>query len=174
MGTTHVERPESERRAPHAPPQIVLPALLDARPLAPRRRAVIWLIKFAMRTMMPRSDALPGIADTDLDGFLRKMKRDADPLFWLGLAVGAVVFAVSPLLTVYLPLPAFLLPRALLAKHSDRILSSRIYVLRQAVFLVRLSAGMCWGADERVRAKFALAPLPPDPGTFRPSSDGPP
>jgi fumarate reductase subunit D len=135
-----------------------------------RRRVVIWLIKFAMCTMMPRSDALPGIGDTDLDGFLRKMKRDADPLYWLGLAVGAVVFAVSPLLTVYLPVPAFFLPHGLLEKHCERILSSRIYLLRQAVFLVRLSAGMCWGADEKVRALFALAPYPPDPGTFRPSS----
>jgi hypothetical protein len=128
---------------------------------------VIWLIKFAMRTMMPRSDALPGIADTDLDGFLRRMKKDADSLYWLGLVVGAVVFALSPLLTVYVPLPAFLLPRRLLERHCDRILSSPIYVLRQAVFLVRLSAGMCWGADEKVRACFALAPLGPDPGTFR-------
>jgi fumarate reductase subunit D len=130
---------------------------------------VIWLIKFAMRTMMPRSDALPGIGDTDLDGFLRRMKVDADPIYWLGLVVGAVVFAVTPPLTVFTPLPAFLLPRGLLEKHSDRILSSNIYVLRQAVFLVRLSAGMCWGADENVRAKFALAPLAPDPGTFRQS-----
>ena len=128
---------------------------------------MIWLIKFAMCTMMPRSDALPGIVDTDLDGFLRRMKREADSLYWLGLVVGGIVFALSPLLTVYLPVPAFFLPRALLARHSDRILSHRIYVLRQAVFLVRLSAGMCWGADAKVRALFALAPYPPDPGTFR-------
>lgn len=130
---------------------------------------MIWLIKFAMCTMMPRSDALPGIVDTDLDGFLRRMKREADPLYWLGLVVGGIVFALSPLLTVYLPLPAFFLPRALLERHSERILSHRIYVLRQAVFLVRLSAGMCWGADPNVRARFALAPYPPDPGTFRQS-----
>jgi len=134
---------------------------------------MIWLIKFAMCTMMPRSDALPGIGDTDLDGFLRRMKKDADGLYWLGLALGAFVFAVSPLITVCLPLPAFLLPRKLLTTHCERILASRIYVLRQAVFLVRLSAGMCWGADEKVRALFALAPYPPDPGTFRPSSQGP-
>ncbi len=120
---------------------------------------------------MPRSESLPGIGDTDLDGFLRRMRVDADRLYWLGLVLGAVVFALTPLLTVFVPLPAFLLPRGLLEKHCDRILSSNIYVVRQAVFLVRLSAGMCWGADEAVRAKFALAPLPPDPGTFRPSSE---
>ena len=130
---------------------------------------MIWLVKFAMCTMMPRSESLPGIADTDVDGFLRRMKKDADPLYWLGLVVGGIVFAISPLLTVYVPLPAFLLPRSLLVRHCERILSSRIYVLRQAVFLVRLSAGMCWGADDKVRACFALAPMGPDPGTFKQS-----
>ena len=67
---------------------------------------LIWLIKFAMLTMMPRTDALPGIADVDVDGFLRRMRVDAEPLYWLGLAVGAVVFALAPLLTVGVPLPA--------------------------------------------------------------------
>ncbi len=130
---------------------------------------MIWLVKFAMCAMMPRSESLPGIADTDIDGFLRRMKKDADPLYWLGLVVGGIVFAISPLLTVYVPLPAFVLPRSLLERHCERILSSPIYVLRQAVFLVRLSAGMCWGADDKVRACFALAPMAPDPGTFKQS-----
>ncbi len=130
---------------------------------------MIWLVKFAMCTMMPRSDALPGIADTDVDGFLRRMKKEADPLYWLGLVVGGIVFALSPLLTVYLPVPAFFLPKGLLTRHTERILAHRIYMFRQAVFLVRLSAGMCWGADDKVRAHFALAPYPPQPGTFRQS-----
>ena len=132
-------------------------------------RAVIWLIKFAMTTTMPRTDALPGIADTDLDGFLRKMRREADWLYWLGLVVGAIVFAITPLLTVYVPLPAFLLPKKLLARHAARVLAHPIYPIRQAVFLVRLSAGMCWGADARVRAALALPACGPDPGTFRTS-----
>ncbi len=130
---------------------------------------MIWLIKVAMRAMMPRTAALPGIEDTDLDGFLRRMKRDADFLYWLGLVAGGVVFAISPILTVFVPLPAFLLPRGLLAKHAERVVSHPIYVVRQAAFLVRLSAGMCWGADPKVRARFALAPYAGDPGTFRSS-----
>lgn len=130
---------------------------------------MIWLIKFAMIAMMPRTEKLPGIADTDLDGFLRRMRADSEPLYWAGLVLGAVVFALTPLFTVYLPLPAFFLPKGLLAKHSERILGTSIYPLRQAVFLIRLSAGMCWGADPAVRAKFALSPYAPDPGTFRQS-----
>jgi hypothetical protein len=128
---------------------------------------VIWLIKFAMLTMMPRSDQLPGLVDTDVDGFVRRMRTDAEPLYWLGLVVGAIVFALAPLLTVGIPLPAFWLPQRLLDRHAERLTSHRIYLLRQAVFLVRLSAGMCWGADAGVRARFALAPYGPDPGTFR-------
>jgi hypothetical protein len=128
---------------------------------------VIWLIKFAMLTMMPRTDSLPGIADTDLDGFLRRMRLEAEPVYWLGLVVGAIVFVLTPLVTVGVPLPAFFLPRKMLQRHAERLVMHPVYVLRQAVFLVRLSAGMCWGADTSVRACFALAPYNPDPGTFR-------
>ena len=130
---------------------------------------MIWLIKLAMCAMMPRTDGLPGIEDTDLDGFLRRMKRDSDFLYWLGLVAGGLAFAASPIITIYVPLPAFLLPKGLLAKHTDRFLYHPIYVVRQAAFLVRLSAGMCWGADPVVRAKFALAAYGQDPGTFRTS-----
>jgi hypothetical protein len=126
-----------------------------------------WVIKFVMCTLMPGTEALPGIRDTELDTFLRRLRADAEPLYWLGLVVGAVVFVVTPLFTVGLPLPAFWLPRRLLDRHAERLLSHPVYLLRQAVFLVRLSAGMCWGADPEVRARLALAPYELDPGTFR-------
>jgi hypothetical protein len=128
---------------------------------------VLWLIKFAMSTIMPRTEALPGIADTDLNGFLRRLRAESDSLYWWGLVLGAVLFAFTPLVTVGVPLPAFWLPRKLLERHAERLLSHPVYIVRQGVFLVRLSAGMCWGADPRVRAYFALAPYAPDPGTFR-------
>jgi hypothetical protein len=130
---------------------------------------VIWLIEHAMAAMMPRSAELPGIRDTDVDGFLRRMRQEADVLYWTALVLGAVAYAVTPLLTVFVPLPSFLLPAKLRALHTERLLSHRLYLLRQAGSIVRLSAGMCWGADPAVRAKFALAPYPADPGTFRTS-----
>ena len=130
---------------------------------------MIWLIKFAMCTMMPRTPALPGIADTDLDGFLRKLKKESEMIYWLGLVLGALVFAITPLITVGVPLPAFWLPRGLRALHAERLVAHPIYMLRQAAALVRLSAGMCWGADSAVRARFNLPPYGPDPGTFRTS-----
>ncbi|MGO8997981.1 MAG: hypothetical protein ACLQVI_32065 [Polyangiaceae bacterium] len=130
---------------------------------------MIPLIKFVMCAMMPRTESLPGIADTDVDGFLRRLRKDAIPLYWVGLVLGAVVFVLTPPFTIGVPLPAFALSKKLLDRHTERILAHPIYVIRQAVFLVRVSGGLCWGADERVRAHFALAPYPPDPGTFRQS-----
>jgi hypothetical protein len=135
--------------------------------IADKRIILIWLIKFAMRVLMPRSDSLPGIESTDIDGFLRRMRLAADPRYWLGLVVGAVIFMVSPLLTVGVPLPAVLLPPRLLAKHAQRLVAHPRYLLRQSVLLVRISAAMCWGSDPAVRAHFALAPYAPDPGTYR-------
>jgi hypothetical protein len=127
------------------------------------------LIKHSMRAMMPRTAALPGIADTDLDGFLRRMRAEADTLYWLGLVAGAWVFTWSPLLTIRVPLPSFLLPARWLDRHANAIQSHPLYMIRMSATLVRLSAGMCWGADHRVRARFALPPSPADPGTFRTS-----
>jgi hypothetical protein len=130
---------------------------------------VIALIAAAMADFMPRTDALPGIADTDVHGFLRKLRGEADRSFWAGLVIGTIVYNLTPLLTLYLPLPAFALPARLRDLHAQRVLESRSYMIRQAVFLVRLSAGMCWGGDPAVRARFELAPYAVDPGTFRSS-----
>jgi hypothetical protein len=120
-----------------------------------------------MCDLMPRTSALPGLADVEVTGFLRQMRRDAHSFYWLGLVLGALVYALTPLLTVGVPLPSFLLPRRLRQRHAQRVGELRPYALRQAVSLVRLSAGMCWGRDPQVRARFDLAPYPPDPGSFR-------
>jgi hypothetical protein len=126
------------------------------------------LIAAAMRDMMPARAGLPGIADTDVDGFLRRLRRDADPLYYLGLVLGAWIYQLSPLFTVGVPLPALLLPGELRDRHAMRIVSTRLYLIRNAVFLLRLNAGMCWGQHPRVRRAFALEPYDADPGgSFR-------
>jgi len=130
---------------------------------------MISVIQSAMGDLMPRTEALPGIADTDLEAFLRELRRESNALYWLGLVIGAWVYVLSPLLTVRVPLPSFLLPARLRALHAQRAPELAPYPLRQAVLLVRLSAGLCWGRDPAVRARFALPPYPPDPGSFRQS-----
>lgn len=120
-----------------------------------------------MCAMYPRTAELPGMEDADVKGFLRRYRRESTFLMWLGLVAGTWVFVWSPLLTVFLPLPSFLLPRTLLDRHAHRITTTRLYFVRQAVFLVKLAAGLCWGALPEVRARFAMAPYPADPGTWR-------
>ena len=128
---------------------------------------MLWLLRSAIVMTYPRTPAMPGIEDCALDEHLALLKRESPFLIWFGMVMGAVLFHVTPILTVYVPLPAFLLPARLKDRHASRIYGSRIYLLRQAVFLVKLCAGMCWGADPEVRKRLALPPLGKDPGTWR-------
>lgn len=128
-----------------------------------------WLIRSAMVTLYPRTEAFPGLEDTGIDAFLVRFRRESTFLIYVGVLLGTFLFHWSTLLTVYIPLPAFMLPAGLREKHASRVLGSRIYLLRQAVFLVKLVAGMCWGADPVVREKLGLPPQPADPGTWRQS-----
>lgn len=128
---------------------------------------MIALIRSAMCDLMPASGDLPGIADTGVTEFLHTVKRESGQVYWLGLVLGAWVYALTPFMTVFVPLPAFLLPASLRDKHAQRIVATPLYFLRQAVFLVRLSAGLCWGRDPRVRAQLGLSAYPADPGTYR-------
>ena len=128
---------------------------------------MIWLVHRAMAALYPRTDTFPGVEDCGLAPFLVKFKRDSTLMLWSGIVLGAVVFHLTPILTVYVPLPAFLLPKGLLDKHADRILSTRLYLVRQIVFLVKLIAGLCWGTHPEIRKRFALPVLADDPGTWK-------
>ncbi|MCC6810772.1 MAG: hypothetical protein IT381_25310 [Deltaproteobacteria bacterium] len=126
-----------------------------------------FLIRAACVALYPRTETLPGVIDTDIDGFLRRFRKESNGLLWLGLVAGTLIFTATPLITVFLPLPSFLLPRRLLDKHADRIASHRVYLLRQAIVVVKMAAGLCWGAHPKVRAAFALPPYPDEPSRWR-------
>ena len=125
------------------------------------------LIRFSMRTLFPAHAGLPGVEDCDLRGFLDNFWREAAPMMKLGLVLSTILYILSPIFTVYLPLPLFLLPRGLRDKHANRASTSGIYLLRSATLLVKMVAGIAWGAHPEVRRRFALDALPPDPGTWR-------
>ena len=117
--------------------------------------------------LYPRVGDLPGAEDCDLDAFLDRFRRETTALVWIGLVLGAIVFQLTPVMTVLLPLPASLLPAELGKRHAERIASSNVYLVRQSVFLVKLVAGLAWGGHPSVRERFALQPYAPDPGTWR-------
>jgi hypothetical protein len=128
---------------------------------------VNWLVRTAIAMLYPRTEHLPGADDCDLDAFLERFRRDSSFLLWFGVVAGAVVFHLSPLFTVFVPLPAFLLPASLADRHAHRIASTNVYLARQLVFVLKIPAGLAWGAHPAVRARFALPPLAADPGTWR-------
>ncbi len=129
---------------------------------------MLWLLRRAIVILYPRA-SLPGAADCALDDFLRTFKRETPLSVWAGTVAGAVVFHLFPLFTVFVPLPAFLLPRRLADLHAARISVSSLYLVRQSIFLVKMCAGLCWAADPQVRARLALPPLIEDPRTWRTS-----
>src|SRR5262245_59383939 len=120
-----------------------------------------------MRALYPAAAGLPGIDETGIEAFLREYRRDTTRLLWAGVVLGAAIFALTPIFTLGIPLPAFLLPRRALDRHALRVTSSRFYLVRQAVFLVKMVAGLCWGAHADVRRRLALPAYPPHPGTWR-------
>jgi hypothetical protein len=122
-----------------------------------------------MIDLMPPVADWPGVADTGVDAFLAKVRAETTPMIWWTLVGGALAYALLPLFTVYVPLPAFLLPSGLRARHAERAYAIEMYLPRQALFLVKMYACMCWGQNDAVRTRMALAPYPPDPGTFRTS-----
>lgn len=126
-----------------------------------------WLIRKALEAVFPRSEALPGVADTDLAAFVARFRREAPPLMKVGFYLGVAVFHLSPLLTIYVPVPAFVLPQKLLDRHAYRAATSKVYLLKQCMFMVKLVAGLCWGAHPTVRERFGQPALPPDPGSWR-------
>ena len=125
------------------------------------------LIRFSMRTLFPAHAGMPGVEQCDLRGFLDRFWREAAPMMKLGLVLSTILYNLSPLFTVYIPLPLVLLPRGLRDKHADRAATSGIYLLRSATLLLKMVAGIAWGENAQVRRKFNMDPLPPDPGPWR-------
>lgn len=120
-----------------------------------------------MASFYPRSEHFPGIEDMDLDGYIDRYRRETAPIMWLGFVVGTLLFHLAPLFTVYVPLPAFCLSAELRERHAERLVGSPIYFVRQPVFLLKMVAGLLWGADPRVRERLGLPAYAADPGTRR-------
>lgn len=125
------------------------------------------LLRFAVAAMFPGSDRFPSAAALGLDAFVRRFLRETSWTMWLACIGSALAFVASPVLTISVPLPAFLLPARLLDRHAGAMADHRIYLVRQAAFLLKMVAGLHWGAHPEVRSRLGLAPYPADPGSWR-------
>jgi hypothetical protein len=127
------------------------------------------LIRHVLCALMPATETMPGMKDADVDAFLVRFKRDSAPLLWVGVIAGSVIFMLTPILTLGLPVPSFLLSARLLDTHAAKITTHPFYLLRQGVFVARLAAGLCWGGNPAVRQRLGVPVYGADPGTFRTS-----
>lgn len=126
-----------------------------------------YFLKRALVDFFPPHDGIPGIADADLDDFLVRYRREVALPMRLGIQFAVVLYTLSPLFTVRRPVLASMLSPALRDVHAHRIATSRLYLVRQAMFLLKTVGGLCWGAHPRIREALGLPAYGPDPGTFR-------
>lgn len=129
----------------------------------------IALVASALTATFPTTERLPGIDPVAVRPFLRRLQREAPAAIRWAMYATALVFHLTPLLTVGIPLPAFLLPQRLRDRHAHKLATSRWFLLRQSMLMVKTIGGLHWGADPEVRKRLSLKAYPPDPGTWRPT-----
>jgi hypothetical protein len=125
------------------------------------------LVRFALVAFFPREGDLPGLAELGVDEHVAGLRRDATPLFWIGVVGAALFFQLSPILTVRRPWPAVFLSEEQLDAHAHRLATHPVYLIRQVVMLLKLIGGFFWGQSKEIRATLALPPYGDDPGTRR-------
>ena len=132
---------------------------------------LVRIINWTLAAVFPSTASLPGLDQVDCRAELEEILATAPHGFKLGLYGATALFLLSPLVTVFWPVPAPLLSRAALDRHADRLANHPIYLMRQAMLLLKTVGGMVWGAHANVRKALSLAPLAADPGTWK-SGDG--
>ena len=135
--------------------------LLDIAPMLVR------IIAWTLAAVFPTTGSLPGLDRLDSKPALARLLAQAPHGLKLGVYGATALFLVTPLLTVGWPVPALLLPRATLDRHADAMSGHPIYLMRQAMLLLKTIGGLIWGAHPAVLAALDMDTLPPDPGTWR-------
>ena len=127
------------------------------------------LTRYAMELVLPAGGALEGAADTDVESFFDQVAQDVPLMVQAGVVAAAAMIVVSPVLTLGIPVPVFVLPERLRDEHVYRLSTHKIYLVRQLTTVLKMAAGMEWGRDPAVRAKVGAGEMGPDPGTWRES-----
>jgi hypothetical protein len=122
---------------------------------------------FAMNEVMPSHGDMPGVIDTSVDDFLNEFKKHAHPIMRLGFFLAVWIYALSPIFTIGIPLPAMWLSEQKRKAHLRKYSSSKSFVFSQLWMLQKMITGMAWGMDDKVRAYFGYEPYPEELGLFK-------
>lgn len=125
------------------------------------------LVVATLRPTFPSTAHLPGLDRIDPRPMVRALLAESTWTMWLGVVGTAIVYQLLPLLTVYVPLPAVLLPRSLADRHAHRMATHPLYLVRMAMMMVKTVGGLVWGGAPEVRGALQMAPYPADPGSHR-------
>lgn len=128
---------------------------------------MIWLICHAADAYFPGGDGLPSASEAGMADFARRLPRESSKTFLVGAWAAALAFQLTPLFTVWLPVPSALLPAGTRERHALALSTSRLYLLRQVAFLIKTTGSMCWAAHPTVRERLGLQPYPADPQSWR-------
>jgi hypothetical protein len=127
-----------------------------------------WLTLKALDAVIPGSDRAPGLAASGRGPIVvAELRREAPFEMVLVLNLAVWLWLLTPIFTVFIPLPAILLPKRLKYLHTDRITSTSFYLVRQVSLVLKQVAGIAWGQDPEVRAAYQMAPYPEDPGSWK-------
>ena len=127
------------------------------------------LTAWTLSVVFPSTPGLPGLDQIDPKPLLRQLSRQAPFTIRATLWTAVIVFCLTPVLTVGVPLPAFLLPRKLLDKHANKLAKHPNYLIRQTMLMIKTIGGLVWGAAPEVRQRLHMPVYGPDPGTWRQS-----
>jgi len=117
--------------------------------------------------MYPAVGRFKCITETNLDALLDNFFREAPFMLTGGLRAAVLAYHFLPIFTVFIPLPAFMLPARLQTKHANRLAKHPIYLFRSLAIPIKMVAGLAWAGDHDHRRVLGVPPLDDDPGTWR-------
>jgi hypothetical protein len=125
------------------------------------------LVRLSMVAFFPKTADLPGLAELGVSEKIAMLRRESTLLFWTGIVGAAVFFQISPILTLRRPWIAAFLSEDDLDRHAHALATYPVYLVRQAVMLLKMVAGIFWGESAEIRAFIHLPAYGEDPKTRR-------
>ena len=130
---------------------------------------MLQLTAWTFARIFPSTAGLPGLDTIDSKPLIRSIIGEAPPTIRLTLWVSVLLFQVTPLLTLGIPLPARWLSADAVDRHAQRLAGSNFYLLRQIMLMLKTIGGLAWGAAPEVRQKLNMPLYAEDNGRWRQS-----